>query len=399
MPTQIIRDGEVVAVETKLQHKHMWNLGASLVQDIAQDSVNKIDKKEWKLNKISNITKNYLQKVFRNSQHQTWKKQIGHYLSTRGTRAAVAYVLNGKIILDHMEVISFKSVAYELEHIYLTDGQLIEIDGTKQPMVTHFFRKLQGNGVYKILKEVGYMADHMFTTDGPVFVNKGPIFTYPQGITRIPVEIINNNERGLSDIGNVKMWDAIKELSYHSGELGTEYETTKAMWGSNENFSSGQKPLSDVLASGERVIKQSDMASKLGNPDAPVSLGGMAAVGPMAHADYIEDKIRKYTHTQAQTDSTGTNKHNTEVDKFNQKATEYLDNKKEQREQDYTSFVSKLIELAAALKHNVSKADMDKVEVKLTISEMEQAVIDRAKESSNPTVKPAVKPTEDKEEK
>ena len=77
--------------------------------------------------------------------------------------------------------------------------------------------------------------------------------------------------------------------------------------------------------------------------------------------------------------ATGTNKFNKEIDKFNQDATEYLDNKREAREESYTNLISKVIEVLSAINKPVVRKDMDTIVLKLKLSDMEQGIIDEVK--------------------
>ena len=201
-------------------------------------------------------------------------------------------------------------------------------------------------------------------------------FIYPASVTRIPVEVIYNNERGLSDIGNVKMWDAIAELDYHAKEFGVEWMVSRTLWLDNHNFGDGQ--LRKWIEDDNRVLPVESYKSKFQDPITMASAGTPTVTQAMVDINFIEQKVLKYTFSNVDTIATGSNKFNKEIDKFNQDANEYLENKRESREESYSFLISKLIEILFALRKKVKYEDKDKVFIKLKLSDLEQAIINEA---------------------
>ena len=370
MPKKILyRDGKQLTIDSQLNNMRKWGLGQSLIERISQASVNKLDKNEWQIKGISKQTRDLIKKTLKQSHIKKLKKRVGHHLSQEGTSAIAIQIGNNEAFLKEYRVIQKETMFYELTSIVLANYEplTISIEDVLYDQSLHFYFDEKGRVVKETLNTPHDKTKDIIITDQ---------FVYPKSVTRIPVEVIYNNERGLSDIGNVKMWDAIAELDYHAKEFGVEWMVSRTLWLDNHNFGDGQ--LRKWIEDDNRVIPVESYKSKMQEPITMASAGTPTVTQAMVDINFIEQKILKYTFSNVDTISTGTNKFNKEIDKFNQDANEYLENKRESREESYSFLISKLIEILFALRKKVKYEDKDKVFVKLKLSDLEQAIIDEA---------------------
>ena len=282
----IYRDGKQITLDSKMNQLRLWSLGESLIQRISQSSVNKLDKNEWDITKIKQKTNKTLNETLRKSHITKLKKRVGHILSQEGTCAIAALIHNNEVFLKEYRVIEKETQMYELKEIVLSNHTpvTISVDDVLFQEQIHF--KINKTG--RVVKEVW-----MEPVDGEGASMKQSSFIYPKSVKRIPVEIIYNNERGLSDIGNVKMWDAIGELDFHAKEFGVEWMVSRTYWTDNEIFA--DKSLEQFMESDERVIPRNSVKSKLQEPSAQISIGTQNVAQAMININFIEQKILKYT--------------------------------------------------------------------------------------------------------
>lgn len=300
--------------------------GETITSFIAQDSANKLDSREQEI--VGTIT-DTMQKALDNSKFKRLRKQLGKYLSLSGYAALSVDIINGEPFISVSEKPVFKEVAGKLIEVVLSTANKVVIDNTSYDLYERYFLS---NG--RVIKENG------ISTDKDGWVVQGEQIILPANITRIPVKIFANNEDLLSDIDNVRMGTAIKQLSKMYERLPNTMELSQIGLLVNRNMSGG-KSAKDILKEyrDTGTIEVNGMDSQLGAGIQPIGSMGYS-IELIAVIDWLEDKIFKFTFTTRDTTSSGTNKHNAEIGMFNQFAIEYLIDKKEIREEDYADFYS-----------------------------------------------------------
>lgn len=376
---EIIRDGEVVAVvEQKLNTTRMWKLGESITERISIASTNKIDKNDWTISGLSGEGEKIIRRAMKRSKFSELKKRVGRDLSKKGLKA-VAMINDGdEIYFKDYDVIDFKEKFYEYTYVVLETGEnelWTDPDGFPYNFPVYMEYSKSDKGI--VTRESWY---YNHKTKERVATGK---FTYPKSVVRIPVEIIKNNENGLSDIGNSKMWDAIKELDWIATEGQIEWAVTRAMWTDRELFSN--EDLETIINENRRIIKRKGTKSKLQEPSEPISLGSQSVLIAHQAINFIERKILEYTFTSLKPDQSGTNKFNKEISMFNQDATEYIDSKREQREVDYTRLVENFCMFYNAIvSKKYSEETIEGIQVQINLSQLEKSIIEQAEGKEDP---------------
>lgn len=115
-----------------------------------------------------------------------------------------------------------------------------------------------------------------------------------------------------------------------------EKEFAKTLLAENANFGEGTNSNSTeaTIVNGGRTIQFNEFNSAVGMPTQIFSQGSPSLADAIGTYKFHLDEIFKLSFTNRDMQSSGTNKHNTEVSIFNQTASQYLSTKKRQREMD-----------------------------------------------------------------
>lgn len=325
------------------QTKHApVDLGDILVSYYAQDSVNKIDSREFKgLYRQADANA-----IIRESDFETEKAKWGEYLSLYGkVLLAVVYVDN-QPQLAFFEVGAHKSLRGKLMYVNAHAGWTYKDANSIVPYDVYYRWWIDEDTTSPTYGRVFRSTVYDDATKGMQRVRGHADFMYPKSIDRIPAWIIRNNPKGEPDM--VNSYQILLEMNVLGSEVSQEWEFIKTqLINLSTTFGQGKKSAQREaeIVGGNRISDSTSPNSKFQQAFQTVISGSPSLQQLIQTIQWWEDKALKYSFGGRELESTGSNKHSMQVGMFAQAASEYAQVKKEQRQRDYNMFFNTVLKM------------------------------------------------------
>lgn len=298
-----------------------------------------------------------LHEIFERSDLQTALSDKGITASINGDYFMVGSYVNDKPYFLTYEILddNWESVGRDYTRMVVLSNKVVKSkDG---------FNK-EGVFIYKVLDK-DEMINGKIVPKGSVvksggYHNKGKVtefsfsdenntvYVYPQTIKNaIPGNRIRNAYDSAGDLEHVI--PLLKMASKFLEKIPTEYEWLKTLLATNDNYGVGDsvdEVIKSIEKDGGRKVKGGELGNgQLGSQVGLFKEGGTTVDILMSLVGSINDLVFKLALISRDTDSSGTNKHGTEIALFNQAASEFIEAKIKQRQTDITYFMKKIAPL------------------------------------------------------
>ena len=336
------------------------NHGNMLVNHIAQVASNNLDTQKFFIDEKDEDVwgDEEVQNVFKRSRWKILKKNIGKNLSLQGEVAVVVEILQKKVYIDTIKINNYEMLGSILYFFEGFTGKIVQAENkkweheiirytiNKEGKVEHLFGHYELN---EKQKKYEFVAD-----------TKPNVTTW----TIIPVVLFRNNADKTSDVLNGNCGGLVQTINSISNKLILEVRDAKTFTAVNQNFAQSLTEPKFRTAQAKGFLPITDPDSMLSNVIFPIQFSNVQIQQNLLTIDKLQDDLLKLTFTFRDTYNTGTNKHNAEVAISNQAAIEYLNFKREIREQDWSSLFQVLLMVLKKKYKNVTP------KVKIKLSEM-----------------------------
>lgn len=329
-------------LKKKSEDGNTQNLKKSLLYYVAKMSTNTIDSRI----KLFTEPLQELHETFERSDLQTAIANKGVTASINGDYFMVGTFLEGKPYFLTFDIINdnWESVGRDYTRMVVD---------AERPSISKEGMKTKKVWIFEVLKKDSFYDGKLIKAGrvvrkggelsllGKVEETEGDVYVYPEKFkNRIPGVRVRNSYDSLGDLEHISY--LLDMTSNFMDKLPFEYEWQKTLLSTNDNYGVGDamdEIIQGVESSG-RKIKGGELGN--GQLGAQVGLfkeGGTAVDILMSLIGSINDLIFKLGLISRDTDSTGTNKHGTEVALFNQAASEFIEAKIRQRQIDISYFL------------------------------------------------------------
>lgn len=337
------------------------NLGNVVVQHIAQASSNNLDTQTFEIDGVNedNWGEEKVQEILKRSNWKILKKNLGKNLSLTGKQFVVVEKFEDKFYIDFIVPWNYEILGDE---IIIFEGLTGKNYRNKNDISCQEIIKYRKNENGKVTYQFGYY-DFDKNSDTVKFIPvKKQIVT---SWTIIPVVIFKNNADSTSDVNNGNCAGIVETLNYISNILVSEVRDSKTFVAINSNLGKKLDERKIKEAQKEGVIKLPSPDSVMGQVIVPIQFSAVQIQQNLITVSKLQDDLLKFTFSFRDTYETGTNKHNAEVAISNQAAIEYLDFKREIRENDW----SKVFQIILMV---LKKDYKTKPKVKISLSEISE---------------------------
>ena len=333
--------------EKKENNNDLWNflpielnLGDVVIRRINNLSVINLEKMLFNISGFSKKQKEQIDTLLKKSRWTKIKKNLGYKLASEGSGALILEKIEDKYFILNFNIIHFKRIG---DSVVWAEGwsenQYYDKNiNSTYPTYYKYYKK--NNKVYKSIEyEVEEYVLDPITNDSewkPVMkvLQKWTLTNLPE----IPIQIFENNEVAASELAYAGAHSIVDNLNYFSNELAKEWLQTKTLALSNKMVNQGIEEY-EYWRGKERGYLTFTQPDTQSIPSLSVAAPEPSSLlNNLALQDYYERALYKACLSFRNPEETSSNKHNTQISTFYNDVIEYLDNKREIREQDYSSF-------------------------------------------------------------